>query len=62
VGAFVAKPNETKMDVLEDPVGGPISTLGIGQFSTRIPVGPSAWPLFCVFISISNSDFGFDLV
>jgi hypothetical protein len=26
----------------------------IGQFSTRIPVGPSAWPLLCVFISISN--------
>jgi hypothetical protein len=33
-----------------------------GQFSTRIPVGPSAWPLLCVFISISNYQFGFDLV
>jgi hypothetical protein len=30
VGAFVAKPNGNQMAVLEDdPVGGPISTLGV---------------------------------
>jgi hypothetical protein len=51
------------MAVLEDPAGGPISTLWVyrpvfGKDSGR-PIGLAATSR--VFISISNSEFGFDL-
>jgi hypothetical protein len=63
-GCVCSETKRTQLAVFEDPVGGPTSTLGIyiGQFSTRTSIGPSAWPLLCVFISFSNYQFGFDLV